>query len=60
MTDHTHRDLCSATSGLFNAYLDMSEKETNGLDKETVEVIAQAFVEKHEEFGAETPTPDVE
>lgn len=62
MTDYTHRDLCSATAGLLNAYLEMSGREhfDHDLDRDTVEAIARAFDEKHEELGAETPTTDLD
>ncbi len=60
MSDYTHRDLCSATTGILNAFLDMAENERKDYDRETVEAIAEEYIRKHEELGAETPTPDIE
>ncbi len=59
MTDNRHRDLCSATSGILEAFYEMSEEKEN-LDKETVEAICEQFNKMNDELGAETPTPDIE
>jgi hypothetical protein len=57
MTDHSHRDLCSATSGILIAFHDKA-KRTDSVDEETVERIARQFARQHDDLGAETPTPD--
>jgi hypothetical protein len=57
--DYSHRDLCSSTSGILQAFLRMSEKEYKDFDRETVEAIAEEFIRKHEEHEAETPIPEL-
>jgi hypothetical protein len=58
--DYTHRDLCSATSGMLEAFKKQSEKEWSELDSDTVDEIIKAFNDKHKEYGAETPRPTEE
>jgi hypothetical protein len=60
MTDYKHRDLCSATSGIIKGLHKMAQKERSDLDPDTVEAVAKHFQDKHEEIGAETPTPDLD
>jgi hypothetical protein len=57
--DYAHRDLCSATAGILEAFHRMSEDPRYELDTFTVEEIIVHFNKKHDEHGAETPKPDV-
>jgi hypothetical protein len=59
MTNDKHRNLCAATSGILEAFYEMSEQKED-LDHETVEQICEQFNRKHDELGAETPTPDMD
>lgn len=62
MTIDPHRKLCTKTSGILSAYLDMSDEDTNmhdDIDRHTVEKIVEAYNEIHDETrGVKTPKPD--
>jgi hypothetical protein len=59
--DYTHRDLCSATAGILEAFHEMSERDRNDkYDAETVEEIIEQFNKKHDELGAETPKVSID
>lgn len=60
MEEMNHRDLCSATAGLLEAFKNQSQKDWNELDEHTVDEMIKFFNEKHDELEAETPKPITE